>query len=241
MLHRFNNAIRLRELSGMEPGRLLDIGCGKGRFLAAARTAGWETLGVEFAPASAERAQAAYDLDVLVGDFLDIPFQGAFDAITMWHVVEHLPDPMAAVTRAASLLGSGGRLVISVPNVDSLQARLGGEHWFHLDLPRHLFHFSPRSLSALVERAGLRVARIGHFYPEMEAIGLVQTTLNRLGLGEDLLYSFAKRDPGAPITPRVGASLGLAAVVAPLAAVWSGIAPLLRSGASIQLVAERSR
>lgn len=238
-LHRLNNAIRLRELNGMEPGRLLDVGCGKGRFLAAASAAGWAVLGIEFAPVSAEAARAAYGVEVIVADFPEIALQGGFDAVTMWHVLEHMPDPAAAVARAADLLRPGGRIVISVPNIDSLQAHLGGERWFHLDLPRHLFHFSPRSLSALVERAGLRVARIGHLYPEMEAIGLVQTTLNRAGFEDNFLYRFAKRDPSAPIGPRVLASLALALAAAPAAIAWSGIAPLLRTGASIQLIAER--
>jgi SAM-dependent methyltransferase len=238
-LHRLNNAIRMRELRGMEVGRLLDVGCGKGRFLGAAKEAGWEVLGVEFAPASAEAARRTYGVEVVVGDFLEVSLEGDFDVVTMWHVLEHLPHPSAALDRAADLLRPGGRIVISVPNIDSLQARFGGEQWFHLDLPRHLFHFSPRSLSAIVERAGLRVVRIGHVYPEMEAIGLIQTTLNRAGLEENLLYRFAKRDPTAPGGIGVYASLALALAAAPVAVAWSGIAPILRTGASIQLVAER--
>jgi SAM-dependent methyltransferase len=208
-LHGLNNALRLHELRGVSPGRLLDVGCGKGRFLAAARDAGWEVLGVEFAPASAEAARAAYGIDVAVGDFLDLPLEGGFDVITMWHVLEHLPDPLAAVARAEELLAPGGRLVISVPNIESLQARLGGERWFHLDLPRHLMHFSPRSLSALVDRTGLRVERVGHLYPEMEVIGLVQTILNRIGIQNDLLYRFAKRDPSADSGPPLYASFAI--------------------------------
>jgi SAM-dependent methyltransferase len=239
-LHRLNNAIRLRELDGMTPGRLLDVGCGKGRFLAAAQAAGWDVLGVEYAPASAEAAHAAYGVEVVVGDFLELDLPGGFDAVTLWHVLEHLPDPGASVARARDLVRPGGRIVISVPNGDSLQAHLGGEQWFHLDLPRHLFQFTPRSLSALVERSGLRVVRIGHFYPEMETIGLIQTALNRMGFGDDLLYRFAKRDPSARSGPRVYGSLALALAAAPVAVAWSGIAPLLGTGASIQLVAERS-
>jgi SAM-dependent methyltransferase len=236
---RLDDAIRLRELRGLSPGRLLDVGCGKGRFLAAARDAGWEVRGVEFAPASAEAARVAYGIDVAVGDFLEVGLKGGFDAITMWHVLEHMPDPFAAVTRAADLLRPGGSLVISVPNIESLQARLGGEQWFHLDLPRHLMHFSPRSLSALVARTGLRLDRIEHFYPELETIGLVQTILNRVGIESDLLYRFAKRDPSAGGGPSVYASFALALAAAPAAVAWSMIAPLLRTGASIQLVAHR--
>jgi SAM-dependent methyltransferase len=238
-LHRLNNAIRIRELRGITPGRLLDVGCGKGRFLAAARDAGWEVLGVEFAPASAEAARAAYGIEVAIGDFVELPLEGSFDAVTMWHVLEHLPDPFAAVARAAELLRPGGRLVVSVPNIESLQARLGGERWFHLDLPRHLMHFTPRSLSALVARTGMRVERIGHLYPEMEVIGLVQTILNRVGIENDLLYRFAKRDPSAESGPSVYASFALALAAAPAAVAWSMVAPILGTGASIQLVAHR--
>ena len=181
-----------------------------------------------------------YGVNVIAGDFLELDVEGPFDAVTMWHVLEHLPDPLGAVVRAVDLMRPGGRLVISVPNVDSLQARFGGERWFHLDLPRHLFHFGPRSPSALVERAGLRVVRIGHLYPEMEAIGLVQTALNRAGFENDLLYRFAKRDPSAPRGAGVAGSAALALAAAPAAIAWSAVAPLLRTGASIQLVAERT-
>ena len=238
-LHRLNNAIRLRELRGVPAGRLLDVGCGKGRFLAAARDAGWQVMGVEFEPTSAAAARHNHGVEVVPGDFLKVPLDGDFDVVTMWHVLEHLPDPAAAVARAVELLRPGGRLVLSVPNIDSLQARFGGEQWFHLDLPRHLFHFGPRSLSALAERAGLRVERIGYFYPEMEVIGLVQTALNRVGIERDLLYRFAKRDPHAAFGSQIVASLVLALGAAPFAVAWSTLAPLFRTGASIQLVAYR--
>ena len=237
-LHGLNNAIRLRELRDVAPGRLLDVGCGKGRFLAAARDAGWDVVGVEFAPDLAASARLQ-GVEVHAGDFLEVPLDGDFDVITMWHVLEHLPDPAKAIARAVELLRPGGRLVVSVPNIDSLQARVGGEDWLHVDLPRHLFHFNPRSLSTLVRRAGLHVLRIGHFYPEMELIGLVQTTLNRIGIERDLLYRYAKHDADAVRGRQVYLSLALAAGLAPAALVWSGVAPLLRTGASIQLVAYR--
>lgn len=238
-LHRLNNTVRLRELRDVAAGRLLDVGCGKGWFLAAARDAGWRVVGVEFAPTSAAAARVTHRVDVVPGDFLEVSLDGEFDVVTMWHVLEHLADPAAAIARAAELLRPGGLLLVSVPNIDSLQARFGGEQWFHLDLPRHLFHFGPRSLTAIVERAGLRVARIGHFYPEMEVIGLVQTALNRVGIERDLLYRFAKRDPSVAFGPSLAASLVLAAAAVPLALAWSAIAPLFHTGASIQMVAYR--
>jgi SAM-dependent methyltransferase len=234
-----NNAIRLRELDGLTPGRLLDVGCGKGRFLAAAQAAGWHGVGVEFSAASAEMARATNHIDVVVGDFLTVPIDEHFDAITMWHVLEHLPDPRAAVERAASLLQPGGRLVISVPNSRSLQARIGGDRWFHLDLPRHTYHFTPNALRRMVERSGLAVERIGFFYPEMEAMGLIQTSLNLAGLEGERLYRFAKRDPSVAVDGRLVASMALAAAVSPAALAWSFVAPALGTGASMQLVAQR--
>jgi SAM-dependent methyltransferase len=178
--------------------------------------------GVEFAEGSAATAQALYDVDVVIGDFLTAPISGQFDAVTMWHTLEHLPDPAAALRRSRELLRPGGRLVVSVPNSESLQARLGGDAWF---------------LSALLARSGFEVERIGYLYPEMEGIGLIQTALNRAGLGQDTLYRFAKRDDTASGGIRLAASAAIATALAPVALAWSFVAPALRTGASMQAVA----
>jgi SAM-dependent methyltransferase len=185
-------------------------------------------------------ARDRYGVEIVVGDAVSAPVDGPFDAITMWHVLEHLPEPLAALERAAELLAPGGRLVVSVPNNDSWQARLGGDDWLHLDIPRHIYHFTPGSLSQLVERAGFRVERIGHFYPEMEILGVLQTGLNRLGLDPDLLYRFVKRDRSVRLGPQLVASVAVAAALLPVALTAALVAPLLRSGASMQLVASRA-
>lgn len=233
-----NNRLRLRELGGLRPGRLLDIGCGKGHFLAAARELGWEVSGIDSSESAAASARQLYGLQILVGDVADEAIPGApFDAITMWHVLEHVPDPTLVVARARELLRPGGRLVVSVPNVASLQARVFGRHWFHLDRQRHVFHFTPRALRTLLERHGFSVDRMGYLAPEMEAIGLVQSTLNRLGFEPDRLYRVVKGDPAVAVDgPTIGSVL-LAAAVFPAAIAWSAIAPVLRSGASMQVVA----
>jgi len=236
-LHGVNNAIRLRVLDGIPVGRLLDIGSGKGRFLGAAKGAGWDVLGIEFAEGAAATARSTFGVEVITGDFIDTPVEGPFDAITIWHTLEHLPDPAAALSKVAGLLPPGGHVIVSVPNSASAQARWGGSVWFHLDLPRHLYHLTPASLSALLERSGFSVMRIGHFYPEMEAIGLIQTALNKAGLGQDILYRFAKRDTTAVPGVRLMLSAILALTLVPVALVWSGIAPAFRTGASIQVVA----
>ncbi len=168
-----------------------------------------------------------YGVDVVVGDAVTADIEGPFDVVTMWHVLEHLPEPVAALERAAELLAPGGRLIVSVPNNDSWQARLGGDDWLHLDIPRHIYHFTPRSLT-LARGAGRssHVERIGHLYPEMEISGCVQTALNRIGVDPDLLYRFAKRDRTVGLGPDVLVSLALAAALMPVALTSAVLAPL---------------
>ena len=98
--HAFNNAFRMRELRGSWPGRLLDIGSGRGRFLSVAVSAGWKAIGIEFEPGLAEMARRRYGVQVVVGDAIGAELDGPFDVITMWHVLEHLPDPLASLERS---------------------------------------------------------------------------------------------------------------------------------------------
>lgn len=138
-------------------GRLLDIGCGNGTFLASMRERGWEVLGVEPDPEASRLARERYGLEV-VTDTLEgaaLPVSSA-DAITLNHVIEHVPDPVALLEECCRLLQPGGKLVAVTPNVESLGHRLFGARWPHLDPPRHLHLFSQRTLQACAEKAGLR-------------------------------------------------------------------------------------
>ena len=235
--HAFNSTLRLRELRGMPPGRLLDLGCGKGHFVAAARRVGWDAIGTDHSPAAAAAARQLYGIEIIVGDVTEVALDGPFDAVTMWHMLEHVPDPAGVLRRSRELLAPGGRLVVSVPNLASAQARTFGPDWFHLDREHHAFHFTPVALNRLLEREGFVVERIGYLYPEMEAIGLVQSVLNRAGLRRDELYRFMKRDRTVRADRSLLAAAGLAAAATPFALSASIVMPLLRSGASMQFVA----
>lgn len=138
-------------------GTVLDMGCGSGAFLARMRALGWQVAGVEPDPAAAAAARDVHGLDVAT----DITAFGdrTFEAITMHHVIEHLPDPHATVADLARRLTAGGRLVIVTPNIDSLGSRRYGADWVHWDPPRHLWMFSRPSLRAVAEQSGLRVER----------------------------------------------------------------------------------
>ena len=138
-------------------GVLLDVGCGSGAFLARMRGLGWQVAGVEPDPAAAEAAKRVHGIDVETG--LARFGDRRFDAITMHHVIEHLPDPHAEVARIAQHLAPGGRLVIVTPNIRSAGRRLFGAHWVHWDPPRHLWMFSRPALEQVVTAAGLQVER----------------------------------------------------------------------------------
>ena len=112
-------------------------------------------------------------LDVATGRFEDVDYPDSFfDVITMYHVLEHLYDPREALSKAYQLLRSEGLLVVAVPNFDSLQARLFRQRWYHLDAPRHLYHFTPRTLKMLLHKAGFKVLETRWFSIEHDWAGI---------------------------------------------------------------------
>ncbi|GAB4112897.1 MAG: hypothetical protein Fur005_23500 [Roseiflexaceae bacterium] len=146
-------------------GRALDIGCGSGNWLVKARSLGWAVQGVEPSAPACAAARAA-GLDVFEGDLLQAQLPSAsFDLVRIWHALEHTPDPLAVLREMSRLLKPNGMILIGVPNRAGLLARWFGRFWFDLDVPRHLWHFTPAAIDRLFDRAGLRSERIGYgFY-----------------------------------------------------------------------------
>jgi SAM-dependent methyltransferase len=162
-------------------GRILDVGCGDGKFLWALAPERWERFGVERSTEAVTSVrQRIPGLELFPGDIHSgelIP--GAFDALTFWHVLEHLPDPEATLARAAALLCPGGWLFVSLPCLDSLQAGLFRGLWYGFDdVPRHLHHFSGRSLNLLLARTGFTVHRQLMFSRNVNFHSLKHSLLN---------------------------------------------------------------
>lgn len=135
-------------------GTLLDVGCGEGSFLDAMRALGWTGTGVELNLGGLEAGHAK-GLNIVSKDFYQAALPSAgFDLITLWHVLEHLRDPPRALRRCYDLLRPGGVLAVATPNFDSYQAQQFGPRWHSLNVPEHLFHFSPRALTAVCVHAG---------------------------------------------------------------------------------------
>jgi SAM-dependent methyltransferase len=146
----------LRELSRGRPGRLLDVGSGRGDLGVTLRRRGWEVTGLEPSPEGCEEARAR-GVATVAGTLTTAAgaLAGPFDAIVFQHSLEHVAEPLDDLRAARDLLRPGGLVLISLPNFGSWQARRFGADWFHLDLPRHRSHLTARGLRELLRRAGL--------------------------------------------------------------------------------------
>jgi len=145
----------------MEPGRLLDVGCGTGRELIALQAAGWRVTGVEISPYAAAVVRARLGCEVVVGHFDEAHLEGRqFDAVRLSHVLEHLPSPRRSLEKIRGLLRPGGLLWIEVPNAASLERHLFRGHWFQWNQPGHLYHFTPETLVRLLGEVGFRPRRV---------------------------------------------------------------------------------
>lgn len=215
---------QLRLLGPLERGsRVLDLGAGEGRLAQALAGAGHRVTAVE--PFRRVRTvPGVTDVQERIGA-LELPDR-SFDAAVLWHVLEHLPEPLAALEQVRRWLVPGGRVLVGVPNLASLQSRLGGERWFHLDPQRHVVHFTPPGLVSLLERAGFSDVRRRPVLVDQALAGMWMTLLNRSTRGREALRAFVRHEPVARrdivLTAAVGLPLLPAAVLLELGAVAAG-------------------
>jgi len=141
-------------------GRLLDFGCGAGRYVAKMSAAGWNAQGMDMS-AQAVTAAADAGLTARQGTLPGADLGGRqFDAVTMWQAIEHVPSPKATLEAIRAILRPGGRLLVVCPQFDSLAAAKFGGHWYALDLPRHLTHFTRSTLRSHLQATGFEVVRM---------------------------------------------------------------------------------
>lgn len=151
--------VRLRYIEPWaSSGRLLDVGAAGGAFVAEAAARGFDASGIEPVPSFARAAREELGVDVREGALADVELeQDAYRAITLWHVLEHIPQPVQALRRLAGALAPGGIVALEVPNAGSAIALRLGTGWASLEPDVHVNQFAPASLRAAIERAGLEL------------------------------------------------------------------------------------
>jgi SAM-dependent methyltransferase len=229
----YRSRVRSWSKSFANPGTALEMGCGDGFMMDALRELGWQVAGTERTAEMARFAREHFGLTVYVEDDQPIPSGARYDLIVLFQVLEHLGDPLEQIKRCRGLLKPGGRIVIGVPNFLSWQSRYAGPNWFHLDVPRHLFHHSPESMRELALAAGLKVDRVTFFSPEHDPYGWIQSFLNKSFCDGNrltkLLMRMVKPDP------RDLLNLTLAALLTPIAITLSLVSWAFGKGAIMQV------
>lgn len=174
-------------------GKIFDVGCGRGLFMDIMRQGGWNVEGSELNKETASYAEEVYGLKVYPGKIKNHSLiSESFDAINVCGVLEHLKEPDEALTECRRLLKNHGLLVVLVPDIRSLEFKLGRQNWFHLDLPFHLFHFSEKGLAKLLQKKGFKIRRIKRFHLEYSTFGWLQTLLNLSKIKYNLFYDLLK-------------------------------------------------
>ena len=244
---------RMRECggSGKEGGKLLDIGCGDGSFLLAAKAQGWAVTGVERFPEDARKK----GLDVVtdVGELTfgrdggspsggrsdRPPRTPAFDGITLWHSLEHMADPFALLGQVSALLVPGGKVIVAVPDFGGWQARLFGRFWLHLDVPRHLWHFTGSALREAFNKAGLDVTQTVHQEFEYDLLGWSQSALNAIFKKPNVFFNWLTGKPTcvgkSMLVLQVALGFILTGLAVPL--VWLGA--FFKRGGTVIVVGEK--
>jgi len=142
-------------------GYLLDLGCGCGEYILLLKQLGWKVYGIDINPQAVINARKLYGLDVFCGELLDVKFQdNFFDTITLHAVLEHISEPIITLQELHRILKKNGRIIISVPNIWNWERILFRKFWWGWDIPRHLWHFSPKTLEKLLKNYGFKEIKI---------------------------------------------------------------------------------
>ncbi|MET0027159.1 MAG: class I SAM-dependent methyltransferase [Candidatus Thiodiazotropha sp.] len=151
---------RAQAIPPLEAGRMLEIGCASGSYLHQMSARGWDVTGIEFSPQAAEMARNnGYTVHTGALEAVDLD-QGGFDLVVGWMVLEHLHDPVASLRKLHEWAKPGAWMALSVPNIDSLEFRLFKQRWHALQLPSHLYHYTPRTIGSMLEKTGWQLHSI---------------------------------------------------------------------------------
>jgi len=150
-------------MSFKKKGRILDVGCGDGSFILHFKKMGWEVYGIDTSEIAYRLATKKLGRNIFNLQLKDCHFPDSyFDVVTLNHVLEHRSDPNGELREIHRILKDGGILLLSTPNINSLQFKISRERWFGLDLPRHLYHYSHKTIISMLKKNGFNVVKVIH-------------------------------------------------------------------------------
>ena len=223
-------------------GRILDIGCGRGLMLYYLRKLfSWEIQGTQISQTAHAYATTVLGVPVFLGDLSDMPRPTApFTVVTLYHVLEHLMDPVRYLQMIHEHLASQGALVIEVPNASSWMARITREHWMGWDIPYHTFHFSPSSLIRLLDQLGFQVEQTKHWSVEFSTFIVLQSILNTIFEEKDYFYRLLQRKARFAQYPlKASACLLLGFALLPLSSLLAVAGSVAGSGEIFRIYARK--
>lgn len=212
-----------------EKPKILDFGSGKGLFLEQVKLMGWRPYGLETSKPRAAFAEKFYGVPVSTEFYTSgIILGGNFDVITLFHVLEHLPEPLILLENLLKEnLNADGVLVIEVPNYKSWQAKIAGKQWMHLDLPRHLSHWNEKLLTEKMKALGFKKVKSQYFSIHLGVLGMLRSLMGLTGYKGNIIYDLKNR--------RKPAILFQISLILPLAFILELLSVPFRSSGIIRL------
>lgn len=234
--YEYNRVLKkIKKLLTLRPLSLLDFGCGKGLFLQFAKKLGFEGKGIESSKPRANYAKKKFGLEVNT-DFYSKGkvFEKNFTLITLFHVLEHIIPPIGTLENLVKdNLDEGGLLVVEVPNMESWQSKWSGKRWLHLDVPRHITHFTPQSLSMAIKQSGCTVLKEEYFSFHLGIVGMIQTIFSWFGY-KGFLIGDLKEKKSLALYLKIG-------LVLPFAVMLETLASTCKKGGVIRYYAVKNR
>jgi ubiquinone/menaquinone biosynthesis C-methylase UbiE len=229
-----------------QAGRILDIGCGRGIMLSQLKQRGWQATGTEISEELAAASQKSGITVHVQADLRDCRFEAnSFDVITLWHTLEHIANPAETLAEIHRILKPNGVVLIEVPNFDSWQSIIARGQWFHLDVPRHYWHFSKAYLQQELRKHNLEEIHTRTFSLEYGFYGCLQSLLNLFTLKPNFLYSLLRRRYSV-ITAQplfavwnIAITLLLIPFILPLSVILEGLAVIFFHRGSVARVVAR--
>jgi 2-polyprenyl-3-methyl-5-hydroxy-6-metoxy-1,4-benzoquinol methylase len=230
----YTRVIKLLNILEPHKGNLLDFGSGKGKFGSLAVSNGWHVNCVETSIERAEYARTVYGLEVNTAFYKSGNiFNKRFEVLTLFHVLEHLTDPGIMLVELIKYnLCTNGLVLVEVPNIQSWQSRMAKKNWLHLDVPRHIQHFSAERLQKFLLETGLTPVRKSYFSLHLGVLGMVDSMLKQFGYRKNIIYEL-KNKKNKFLKIKI-------AILLPIAFIMEGIAACLGKGGIVRIYS-RSR